>query len=404
MRHNIDAKPEIQVNMLGEFSIAINGNKLTNLKGRTKRVWMLIEYLLAHRNNDVSLEMLVKVLWEEKECGDPLNALKNLVYRARELLKEISHDEKSEFIQFVRNTYTWNNDYDCVIDTELLVDYSKVVNDVSKTDKVRIEYCKKVIDLYRGEFLPKSSYSSWVISSEAYFATLYNDCVLNGCNILIEEQRFDEVIHICETALFYMPLEESVHKLLLYAYISTNQRNKALDHYNDTVNLFRKELDADISVSLRPIYKQLINSINHIEIDLAVIKQDLKESVATSGAYYCDYEVFKSIYQIQERMMMRTGLSIFIVLFTLSDLNGETCEPDVAKTAMERLKEAIVSSLRKGDVVATYSSSQLIVMLPLIKYQNTEMVTNRINKKFRFLYRKNNVKVTTRINALDALE
>ena len=81
--------------MLGEFSITMNGHQLTNLKGRTKRVWMLIEYLLANRHKDISIQKLSEILWEEDKCSDPLNALKNLVYRARQLLKSISQNEKA---------------------------------------------------------------------------------------------------------------------------------------------------------------------------------------------------------------------------------------------------------------------------------------------------------------------
>ncbi len=78
-------RPTIEIQMLGEFAITINGNTITNLKGRTKRVWMLIEYLIANRHSDISIEKLIDVLWGEDECGDPVNALKNLVYRARTL-------------------------------------------------------------------------------------------------------------------------------------------------------------------------------------------------------------------------------------------------------------------------------------------------------------------------------
>ena len=80
--------------------------------------------------------MLEKVLWEEDECGDPQNALKNLVYRARKLLKNISPDDNLEFVIFVRNTYSWNNEYDCIIDTEQLVNCWKLVNDSSNTDEM----------------------------------------------------------------------------------------------------------------------------------------------------------------------------------------------------------------------------------------------------------------------------
>ena len=404
MHSNINSGTKIEVSMLGEFSITINGNQLTNLKGRTKRVWMLIEYLLANRKNDVSLEKLVDVLWEEGECGDPLNALKNLIYRARTVLKDLSKDETAEFIKFERNTYAWNNNFDCVIDTEQLVEFRNRAADRSKPDEERIDFYKKALALYRGEFLPKSSYSTWVISAAVHYATLHTDCVLKLCSLLMDHQRFEEIIQICESALVFAPMEESIHKLLLCAYISTGQRNKALTHYNSVIDLFYKELGVDISDSMRPVYKQLINSINHIEIDLSVIKSDLTEAYTAGGAYYCDYDVFKSIYRIQARTILRTGQSIFIVLFTLTDLNGEIPDPEVTKVAVGRLKDAILTSLRKGDAFASYSATQFIVMLPFINYENAEIVSNRILQRFRFEYRKNNVQVSTRINSVDSVE
>lgn len=401
MQTYTNSAPEIQVRLLGEFSITINGKETTNLKGRTKRVWMLIEYLLANRNKDLSLQNLIDMLWGDSECSDPLNALKNLVYRARTLLRELSGSDRAEFIKFDRGVYCWNNSYPCVVDTEEFVRFCKLGTDPSRSEENQIADLKQAIALYRGEFLPKSTYSSWVVSASAYYSTLYNESVLKVCSLLIDRKQADEVITICEAALNFAPLEESIHRVLLYAYIISGRRNQALNHYNKTVELFYRELGVDITGSMRPLYKQLINSINHIEIDLSVIKNDLREAAAVEGAYYCDYDVFKSIYRVQARTIPRTGQSIFVVLLTLTDLEGDIPDPEVTKSAVSRLKNAILSSLRKGDVVASYSATQFIVMLPLITFENAQMVTNRILQRFRFDYRKNNVLVTTRINPVD---
>jgi DNA-binding SARP family transcriptional activator len=404
MQSSAGGHNQIEVTMLGEFSITINGNQLTNLKGRTKRVWMLIEYLLANRHKDISIQKLSEILWEEDQCSDPLNALKNLVYRARQLLKALSRNDNAEYIQYTRNTYSWNNSYDCTIDTEQLVTFWKQGNDTSKSVESRIESYRNALSLYTGEFLPKSSYSNWVISMASYYSNIYNECVLRSCALLIDLHQYNEVIRICEEALSHSPLEESIHKILLFAYITTEQRNRALDHYNYVIDLFYKELGVDVSESMRPLYKELINSINQIEMDLSVIKNDLRESANISGAYFCDYDIFKSIYRIQARSIARTGNSAYIVLFTLSDLNGEIPDHEVAKLATLRLKSAILGSLRKGDAVASYSATQFIIMLPLNCYQDAEKVIARILQKFRFRYRKDNVKITTRINALDSVE
>jgi GGDEF domain-containing protein len=57
-------------------------------------------------------------------------------------------------------------------------------------------------------------------------------------------------------------------------------------------------------------------------------------------------------------------------------------------TAMERLREIIVKSLRQGDVFTRYSVSQYLLMLPLASYENTEMVLNRVTRNFRHAYPK----------------
>lgn len=73
----------VKVKMLGGFSISFKDRELTDDQGRTKKVWTLIEYLLANYGTSVSQERLIEAVWPGEEYDNPLNALKNLVYRAR---------------------------------------------------------------------------------------------------------------------------------------------------------------------------------------------------------------------------------------------------------------------------------------------------------------------------------
>jgi DNA-binding SARP family transcriptional activator len=50
---------EIGIQMFGEFSITVNGKTLTIQKGRTKRVWMLIQYLIARRHETVPIDQMI---------------------------------------------------------------------------------------------------------------------------------------------------------------------------------------------------------------------------------------------------------------------------------------------------------------------------------------------------------
>lgn len=392
---------EIKVKMFGEFSIEINGNILTNFKGRTKRVWMLIQYLIIKRRESVTLNQILEDIWEGHDCGDPENALKNLIYRARVLLHELSRQERRQFIVFMNGTYLWNNQYSCTVDAE---QFSAVCREAARpenTAEVCIETYKQAISLYTGAFLPKSCYSKWVIQLSTYYDDLYKQCVRNVCVLLNERKRFEEVIAVCEKALHYFPYEEGIHKMLLAAYVDAGQRSQAFEHYNWAINVFYREFGVDLSETFLPYYRKLISGSSKVEPSLAAIKRELKETSGMSGAFFCDYDIFKSIYQSQVRILSRTGQSVFLALFTISNDEGDAPKAEISRAAMEKLKAVMVENLRKGDTVASYSSTQFLVMLPFTTFENAQLVTDRIHKKFRFEYRKDNVAITVKLSPIE---
>lgn len=389
---------KIGIQMFGEFSITINGKTLTNLKGRTKRVWMLIQYLIARRNAPISLDTLLRDIWDGRECGDPENALKNLVYRARTLLRDLSGDQ-SQFIIFLNGTYAWNNQYECSVDSEKFLAYAEKACSREGTDEKRIGWCRKAIELYQGGFLPKSSYSTWVILESERYRKLYLDCVSDLCGLLTEKNRFEEMIPVCEGALRLLPYEESVHILLLKAYSNTGNEGRAHDYYERAVRLFYQEFGLNLVKLFKP-YVSRISDSSRPQTDLENIRSDLQEKTKTKGAFYCDYDMFKCLYRSQVRMMPRTGLSIFLILFTLNGKNGAAPEPEALKVASEKLKNALLTGMRKGDTVASCSATQYIAMLQTVTAETAQSVVQRVMRRFRFDYRRDAVRVVTKVESI----
>ncbi|WP_411676443.1 AfsR/SARP family transcriptional regulator [Caproicibacter sp.] len=389
---------KIAIQMFGEFTITINGNTLTNLKGRTKRVWMLIQYLVVRRFAPVPLDRLLRDIWDGRECGDPENALKNLVYRARALLRELSGDQ-SQFIIFLNGTYAWNNQCDCSVDSERFLECAKKAFVKTGQEEKRIGWYRKAIGLYRGGFLPKSSYSTWVILQSARYSEIYRRCVNELCGLLADQNRYEEIIPVVDSALRLFPYEEPFHILLLKAYSNTGRAAKAFDHYNRTVKTFYQEFGVDLGEFLKP-YSSRVNNQSRSETDLDTIWNDLQEKTKVEGAYFCDYDMFKCLYRSQVRLMPRTGLSIFLILFTLRGKDGGAPEPDALKTASEKLKNAILTSMRKGDTVASCSTTQYIALLQTVTVETAQSIVQRVMRKFKFEYRRDNVNVITKITSI----
>ncbi|HEX3017381.1 MAG TPA: BTAD domain-containing putative transcriptional regulator [Caproicibacter sp.] len=391
---------KIQVNMFGEFSMTINGKREADFKGNTKRVWLLIQYLLAHRFHTTPVDLLISELWNGNPCGDPKNALKNLVYRARTLLKDLSGSAVAQFILFENDTYQWNNQFECEIDSERFMECYRRGDDKSSSDEERIQAYQDAIALYKGNFLQKSSYSGWVVIEASDFAEIYQDCVEKSCEILYKQSRYDDAAEICKNALGYLPYEVTLHRLLLKSYVYGGRRSDAFNHYHFAKDLFYRQFCVDISASLQNYYQEMINNGDKAETDISKVIKDLKEEGDAKGAFYCDYDIFRSVCRIQLRMATRTGESLLLVMFTLCNPDGSVIDPDNSQNAVEKLHDAILVSLRRADIVASYSSVQFIAMLPIVTFEDAQRIIQRIEKRFRFSCRRDDIRLSTEISSL----
>ncbi|MEG2814204.1 MAG: winged helix-turn-helix domain-containing protein, partial [Oscillospiraceae bacterium] len=110
-------KKDLYVKAFGEFSIHYNDIAIGDYENRSHKVWTLIEYLLINRSETTKQEKIYNILWNDYEIGgQPANALKNLIYRARKALAELKTD--TELILFFRNTYIWNSEINIIVDCE----------------------------------------------------------------------------------------------------------------------------------------------------------------------------------------------------------------------------------------------------------------------------------------------
>ncbi len=116
---------------------------------------------------------------------------------------------------------------------------------------------------------------------------------------------------------------------------------------------------------------------------MTIIKGGLQEVQDARGAFYCEYEIFKEIYQLEARAQMRSGQTVFLCLLTITDANGERLKQKTLSPAMDKLMNAIGTSLRHGDVYTRFSISQYLVILPCVTLENGEMVMERIIRRFR---------------------
>ena len=383
------ATEKLSVRMLGDFSIRRGDREVVKKGNRSKKIWLLIGILLINRGHRLSQDHLIRLLWRDgDECIDPANSLKNLVYRARMLLDDLTPDNEAceegmELIRFSEGAYMWNEDFPCEIDTEVMSLLAKRGSDEEQALESRIACYSQAVELYNGEFLPNLGEDEWIFSRRAQYQSLYVSCVLTLCRLLNQSEQYGDVISVCERAVRFCPYQEDIHHILLKAYLHTGQYAQALVHYENISESFNRELGMGLSNSIRNLHREIIQGLNMVEIDMNQIKDDiLAEETSGSTPFFCEYTVFREICRVQMRSQERCNQSEVLILLTATDKNGEIPPLEKLKNIMILLKQAISETLRRNDIVARYSPSQFILGLLVAQEENGQLVANRIRSAF----------------------
>ena len=168
---------ELAVRMLGEFQLSTGTAQINDGINRSRKIWLLLAYMIYHRNRLVPPQELIDFLWgEEETSANPGNALKAMFHRLRNMLDELGPNAGKELILHRGGTYVWNKDIPLTLDIETLD--RLCAKGASLEGEERLKRWLEAVALYHGNFLEKMSAEPWVAPLAARYAKLYSDTVL----------------------------------------------------------------------------------------------------------------------------------------------------------------------------------------------------------------------------------
>lgn len=392
---------QLQINMLGGFSLQYNGKVIDYQSSRSHKLWLILEYLITFRDKEITQNELIELLWGDEFTENPANTLKTLLHRLRTMLEELDFAPGKEMIIYNRGIYAWNPKLNFVVDTDQFLSLC-TLGDEAEDAEQKVMYYLSAIDYYKGDFLPKSALEPWVVPVNTYYHSEYLRIVHACVELLKEQNRVHEIITVCQHAVSIDPYEETLHYELIKAMLETGAQQTALNHYEYVVDLFYSEFGINLSEAMTDLYKELIKVSNGIEVDLKVISEKLQEEDNHPGAFYCEYSLFREIYQLETRSASRNGQSVYLCLLSVTDGNNHKVgNKKHQNAAMGQLRKAIQFSLRRGDVFTRYSVTQYLILLPTISYENCEMVLKRIIRNFKADNPHSKVTLTYKMQSID---
>lgn len=390
---------KVYVTMLGAFTMQWSEKEITETQLQSGKVLQLIAYMLCNHGKLITMPEAVEILWEDEDNVNFKGALKNLVYRLRNVLKETFGE--MNLICMSRGSYYINPEFEIILDFEQMENAFKRAKRAESIKESVKEY-QKAISYYKGKFLQKFSDKGWVIPQEAYYHSMYLNLVKDIVKLLKIENRYEEIEKICIEALQWEQMDEDLYFLTVEALARQGKKELACKYYDTSKELFYENLGIPPSEEMNRLYNELNKELKRQENDVQKIFDDLKETATPKKVFFCEYHIFREIFRLECRRERRGSQGTQIIVLTVSIRPGASLkdsykEEKEIKKGMEILKTVLGEGLRVGDVVTRFSAVQYLVLLSGCPYDAAGKVMKRLIRKYEMKVRNSDTKVTYEI-------
>lgn len=390
----MEEKKILQFDLLGAFVCKeVRDGQIKNSvipEKAGKKVLSFLQYLVINHTRNISSEELIEQFWSETNSSDPANALKNMIFKVRNLLKLI-YPEQKHLLLTLQGCYAWNPSIQIQLDCE---EFEQVCLEARKrSGKDYLEILLRALSLYKGDFLSGND-SDWALSLRRYYQTLYLDVCKMVLPLLQEQERFTEMISICEQASIVDLGADTFIVYQMQALISMGHPERAVETYQAFREMLWEEFEIEPAEQVEQIHV-LADSMCQNNMDTLDILRLVAEGESESHAFFCTFGVFQSVVALEKRHLARSGHSSVLVVVSL----GNKVTPT---TDARRLERVLLEGLRTGDPVARLDANSYILMLSGASEENAQAVMERIDRMFHKAYSHSKACISFRLSALEA--
>ncbi len=386
--------------MLGGFHIYVDGESMDQLVSKSRKGMLLLQYLALQHGESVPIYRLIDALWSGESSSNPESALKTLVSRLRVMLAQVS-PALAACIVTERGSYRWVTQNGVTVDLYEFEELEHRLNGCTAlTPQSRADY-QQVLRLYTGNLL-QGNEEEWVVNRSVTLHTAYLKLVYQYLNLLKEQELYEEIINVCRTALDVDAFDETLHLQLM------NGPGQNLPQQRSAYAVQACDQPAfPLPGRAAPgghsgISKQIIQAGSTLEMNIDSIREELQEYGEVSGAFVCEYAVFKEIYNLQMRNLERLGSTMFIALLMVSSMDGKPMKPLKLNDGDERPAKVLTQNLRKGDTITQFSPTQYALLLPMVNFESGKLVMERLKRRFYQEYPNSNYMLTYRLGPLSS--
>ena len=360
--------------------------------GKKQKAFLI--YLVLNHNKVIFSETLKETFWPS-ERKDPANSLKNMIHKTRGLLSAIIPDNE-DLLLTRTGGYEWNPDIEVECDVEQFGEWYDQFKSMSPEES--IELGMNAFQLYAGHLLPGVSLG-WLDERNAYYQMVFVDLCRSLASVLVEKQRWDDVIRVCSRAFEVAPEIEEFTMALMQALISCENYGQVIEHYEKYNSMLWNRLNQTPSKGVYEYYVLATRALQETEEAIELLIDQIIHPQKLQQAFQCSLSVFRNMVQLELRNMPRSGHNTSVAVLKVESGNSE----QALSTDIRRVEEVLLHKLRAGDSFTRLNKGTFMIMLPGASVENTEKTMDRIQTEFLSLYQQTTAVLSHKIYPLQSV-
>lgn len=311
------------------------------------------------------------------------------------MLKQLGSEE---YIVSGTGTYGWNHDIELRSDMSEFKYYVEQTRECSKDINEQIRKYEQAVACYEKPQTSVLTSDSWMSVRYTYHQSVYMKLVNELCELYSSVHAYDKIQNVCGYAMSCDELNEDTHYWLIKSWVGQGNIENALKQYDTAMKILYERLGMHRSQKMRELYDEILGMSKDIaQATMDDIYGEIQEE-DPNGVFFCEYTVFREIYRLEARRVLRSGIAEFMILLTVViDEKRMQTEPTriqyYRKKAIDKLQLTLWRHLRMGDVAARYSDEQYVVMLPYCSYEAAQKVIQRITVNFNKIMGNNRIQI-----------
>jgi predicted ATPase/DNA-binding SARP family transcriptional activator len=251
-RHNLPGTyPGVELHLLGEFSVAVNGAEIPKENWHSKKVRNLIKLLALAPGHHLHRDQVLETLWPDAGMTAAVNLFYQALHAARKILGP-TPAAAHRYLSYHKEILSLCPDDPLWIDVEAFEEQVSIAHQSkSLSDHLRAR------DLYQGELLPEDRYETWTLTIRRTVNEQYINLLLEIARMYEEQQDYVRAVELLKDIIELDPVCEQAYARLMFLYVRLNHREQALQSYQQLVENLRSELDVAPGQHIVRLYQDI---------------------------------------------------------------------------------------------------------------------------------------------------